>query len=246
MPDLTVSYPVPYTCQFASPELVHAFLHGERALETDPNWAAYGASSPQEYAHWALRACGVVCVKMAVEGLTGQRAGPAMDWVRAGLAADGYLTEQRPDRPVEKGWKHTALARLARDHGLHACLISELALSDLVAHIRADRVIIASVTSELGEDGPLTRRSGHLVLVTGVAIDGKGGAIEAVIVHNPSGRTPDLQANARIPTARFAQGFSGRGIVIGPGQGPHIAPPPEPGSSGSRLRRPGRPSSALP
>ncbi len=61
---LIAAYTPPSYCQFASPELVQAFINGERDLLSDPNWAEYGAESPEEYAHWALRACGVVCVKM--------------------------------------------------------------------------------------------------------------------------------------------------------------------------------------
>lgn len=216
MSDLTATTPVPYTCQFASPGLVRAFVRGEHPLADDPNWPGYGAASPEEYAHWARRSCGVVCVKMAVEALAGVEPRPVMDWVRAGLALDGYLTEIRPDRPersIEKGWKHAALAALAREHGLHAHLASGLTLAGLAAHLRAGRLVIASVSSELGEDGPITRRSGHLVLVFGVTL-GAGGQVESVILHNPSGRTPALQAGARIPAARFEQGFSGRGIVV--------------------------------
>ena len=116
MPDVTVPYGVPYICQFASPTLVKAFIDGERALESDPEWVAYGADSPEEYAHWAKRSCGVVCIKMAVDGLCGIDSGPVMAWVRAGLAVDGYLAEQRAERRVEIGWKHDALAQLAFIH----------------------------------------------------------------------------------------------------------------------------------
>ena len=66
-----VSYPIPYTCQFASPHLVADFLFDGRPLQSDPNWADYGVDSPTDYAHWAMRSCGVVCVKMVIEGLGG-------------------------------------------------------------------------------------------------------------------------------------------------------------------------------
>jgi hypothetical protein len=217
MPDLTVPYGVPYICQFASPALVKAFIDGERALESDPNWAAYGAESPAEYAHWALRACGVVCVKMAVDGLTGVESGPVMDWVRAGLALDGYLAEQRADRRVEIGWKHAALAQLAADRGCEAALVQHLTLDDLAAHVEAGKIVIASVSSEIGEGLPITRRNGHLVVVYGIALDGEG-EVEAVILHNPSGRTAALQAGARVPAGRFREAFSGRGIIVGAAQ----------------------------
>jgi len=213
-----ISFDVPYVCQFASPELVHDLVYGLRPLESDPSWALYGASTPQEYAHWALRACGVVCVKMTVEALTGTAPRPVMTWVREGLSINGYLTElrpDRPDRPIEKGWRHAALAELAARHGLDASLAQAMTPGDLLEHIQADRLVIASVSSELGEaEVPITRKSGHLVVILGVTL-AETGQIDTVVLHNPSGRTPGLQAEANIPAARFEQGFSGRGIVIG-------------------------------
>jgi hypothetical protein len=211
---LKVSRPIPYACQFASPELVWEFINKTRDLKTDPRWNEYGTASPEEYAHWAMRSCGVVCVKMAVEGLAGITPRPVMDWVREGLAIDGYLTEIRADRPVEIGWKHAALADLAKRHGLQTELAAHLTVDDAAAHLEADRLIIASVTSELGEDAPITRRNGHLIVVYGAALDSQGG-VESVFAHNPSGRRPELRAGASIPVGRFKEGFSGRGIVIG-------------------------------
>ncbi len=216
MPAVCVPYPIPYACQFASPDLVRAFVYEERPLESDPRWAEYGAASPADYAHWARRSCGVVCIKMAVEALTGCPPEPVMAWVRAGLAINGYLTElrpDRPDRPVEKGWKHAALAQLAADRGCPAEMVRGLSLDDLADHIRAGHLLVVSVTSELGEDGPITRQSGHLVVVIGVELDPSGRVI-TVIIHNPSGRSAAMQQAARIPADRFASGFSGRGIVI--------------------------------
>jgi hypothetical protein len=219
MHEIRVSYPVPYVCQFASPELVRAFVNEEQPLESDPRWKEYGAESAAEYAHWARRACGVVCVKMAVEALTGCPPQAIMEWVTAGLALDGYLTElrsDRPDRPIEKGWRHASLVRLAVERGCHAEMAAPLSLQELVQHIRADRLVIASVTSELGEEGPITRKSGHLVVVYGFEAREEMN-IAAVILHNPSGRSAAMQQSVRIPVARFLSGFSGRGIVIGAG-----------------------------
>jgi hypothetical protein len=177
MPDLLVSHAIPYHCQYASRELVRAFVNGGRTLESDPRWAAYGADTPEEYAHWAARSCGVVCVKMVADGLGGADSGTVMDWVRAGLAIDGYLAELRPDRsdkPVEKGWKHVALAHLLIEAGHDARLAAGMGLDEVAAHVRADRVIIASVSSELGESRPLTRRSGHLARRFAHGFSGRG------------------------------------------------------------------------
>jgi hypothetical protein len=216
VPVLTVSHRVPYTCQYASPGLVRAFIHEGRPLETDPRWADFGATDPAEYAHWARRSCGVVCIKMAVEALTDDPPRSVINWVQAGLDLGGYITRLRPDRPgerVELGWRHDTLVQLATGAGVEAGRMEGLTLADVVEHIRADRLLISSVTSELGEEGPLTRNSGHLVLVYGIETD-ESGKTTAIILHNPSGRTADLQAGARIPAARFEQAFSGRAIIL--------------------------------
>ncbi len=223
-----IPYNVPYVCQFASPDLVRELIGGQLPLEHDPRWQEYGADTPADYAHWSLRACGVVCLKMAVDALSGEPPRPVMAWVREGLALDGYLTEirpDRPDRPVEKGWKHAALVDLARAHGLWAEAATGLGLSAIIGHLAAGQLVIASVSSELGDSGPITRRSGHLVVVIGLHLDADQQAA-ALIIHNPSGRTPDLQAGAVIPAGRFLQAFSGRGIIIGTGQNTDTTPRP--------------------
>jgi hypothetical protein len=212
---ITVPYSISYACQFASPDLVREFVNRQRDLLTDPCWADYGASTPAEYAHWAMRSCGVVCVKMVVEGMMDLPPRTVMDWVNEGLSIDGYLTEIRRDRPVEVGWKHVALADLARAYGCSADLVSGISLDDIANHIRHNRTLILSVTSELGEDAPITRKNGHLIVVYGVVL-GDTGSVETLIAHNPSGRRSEMQAGAHIGAARFLEGFSGRGIVVGP------------------------------
>jgi len=152
---------------------------------------------------------------MAAEGITGCSSGTVMDWVKEGLSLNGYIANQRADRPAEVGWKHATLAQLAIEHGCQAKLAANLTIDDLQGHIRANRVVIASVSSELGEkDEPLTRNSGHLVVVYGMILSEEN-TVEAVILHNPSGRAMTLQASAEIAAGRFAAGFSGRGIVTG-------------------------------
>lgn len=213
-----VPYPVPYTCQFATPELVADFLFAGRPLDTDPNWPAYGVQSPEQYAHWAMRSCGVVCVKMVAEGLGAPQA-TVMDWIETGLALDGYLTDRRRERSVEIGWKHSALAELAQRGGFYAETMSGLGVANLVALIRKGHCFVASISSEIGEgaDTPITRRNGHLVVVHGFAEDADKN-VTHLVVHNPSGRSSELRADAHVPIARFAQAFSGRGIAIGPAQ----------------------------
>jgi hypothetical protein len=206
----TVSYVVPYVCQYASPHLVRALITGDYKLELDPEWHTFGAASPEDYAYWAPRACGIACVKMAIEALTHDLSQPMRAWVQAGLDIDGYLIRES----VEIGWKHAALAQLISDCGFYTELSQNLTAAQISDQIRADRIVIASVSPELGREGLITRTSGHLVVVFGIRLT-KEGEVSGVFIHNPSGHSPALQKNACIPVDRFTTAFSGRGITVG-------------------------------
>jgi len=201
---------VPYYAQVASPEWIPRILDDQIAAGEDPGWLAYGAVSTDEYAWWVPRACGMVCVKMVVEALGGPKL-KVMDWVRRGLDKKGYLIEQDAYGDwVEKGWVHSCMVDLIEEEGFKAHM-REANLEDIGIQVRHGRLVIASVSFEIGTDMPITRRGGHLVVVTGIqSVDGKLGA---VLVHNPSGRRENLRVNACIPAERFKQAFKGRIIV---------------------------------
>jgi len=117
VPKLFVTILHPYYAQIASPELAEAiFVQG-----LDPTRITLGrerAETPQEYAYWVERACGVACLKMCVEALGGPRAS-LIDWARRGLNHGGYLIHHAENGDAhEVGWVHSALANLAREVGL--------------------------------------------------------------------------------------------------------------------------------
>ena len=208
----TVSYPVPYAAQLASPELAYAFFAQGMNPALDPRWAESGAESPAEYAYWVDRACGIACVKMCVEALGGPQR-RLLDWVRDGLALDGYLVaEDENGQPVEKGWVHRALAELIQRAGFHA-QPRPAGEPELLAWLRQDQMVIASVSYEIGDNLPITRKGGHLVVLHGADLDADE-QVQAWIVHNPSGRHAETRTGARIPRERFAQAFSGRVILV--------------------------------
>jgi hypothetical protein len=76
-------YPVPYYAQVASLELAEAIFNQGMDPAQDPRWAESGADTPQEYAYWVERACGVACLKMCVEALGGP-VRSLVDWGRWG------------------------------------------------------------------------------------------------------------------------------------------------------------------
>lgn len=210
---IQLPYPVPYYGQVASPELAAAFFEHGRPLESDPRWAEFGASSAPAYAYWADRACGIACVKMCAEALGGP-VRPMMDWIQAGLDLDGYaVTTHENGEKEEIGWVHQCLSDLLAPYAARTWP-QAAALDEIVAHLAAGRLVIASVSYQIGTTQPVTRRGGHLVVVTGVERDADG--VRALVVSNPSGRTIHLRQNARIPADRFLAGYSGRIIVIEP------------------------------
>ncbi len=206
-------YPVPFAAQVASPDLAETIFSGQMRAEDDPNWAASGAETPQEYAYWTERACGVACVKMCVEALGGPQR-PLVDWAKAGVAAGGYLTELRADGSQnERGWLHSGLAGLIAAAGFYA-QPRPADLNEFPALLAAGRLLIASVSYQIGTALPVTKRGGHLTVISAAGL--RGEILAALEVYNPSGRGKALREAAVIPVDRFAAGYAGRIIVVGP------------------------------
>ncbi|HSL30296.1 MAG TPA: C39 family peptidase [Anaerolineales bacterium] len=210
---IRLPYHVPYYAQVASPELAEAiFVHGMDPAQ-DPRWAESGAESPQEYAYWVERACGVACLKMCVEA-GGGPVRSLVDWARLGQERGGYLVRQDAHGAMrEVGWVHNVLAEMARESGL-AAESHPASLEEIPVYLRQGRMVIASVSYEAGDDRlPITMQGGHLMVVVGAeCLDGRPCAF---YVNNPSGRRAELQAGARLSQERFAAAYSGRVIVIG-------------------------------
>jgi hypothetical protein len=211
---IRLPYPVPYYAQIASPELAESiFVNGMNPVH-DPRWAESGAETPQEYAYWVERACGVACLKMCVEAVGGPKR-PLVDWARLGLERGGYLIRhnQTDGSTHEVGWVHNALVEMAQEIGLTA-EASQANLDEIPEYLRQGQMVIASVSYEAGDDRlDITRQGGHLMVVIGAeCVDGHP---QAFYVNNPSGRRAELQAGARLQLKRFAAAYSGRIIAIG-------------------------------
>jgi hypothetical protein len=209
---IRLPYSVPYYAQVASPDLAALIFDGVILPEEDPRWAESGAQTPQEYAYWVDRGCGVVCVKMCIEALGGPHL-PLVEWARAGLKIDGYRIQHKPDGQVEEiGWIHKSLAALCNAAGLEAEARPAKPF-EIVSALRGGQMVIASVSHQIGTSAPVTKRGGHLVVVVGAEVQGEEPS--AFLLNNPSGRQPHLQAGARIEITRFLAGYTGRVITVG-------------------------------
>lgn len=201
-----VCLPVPYLSQWETPELVGEIISRRIDAADDPAWRSSGADSPEEYAYWSWRACGIACLRMALRHWQGS-APPMMELARDLLAAGAYV--RREDGGLD-GLIYAPFAARVRDRfGLHAQARPELPTGDIRSELRAGRLVMLSVHPSIRThlvDPP--SRGGHLVLAVGADP-------QAVTFHNPSGLYQDSQQYARVPWDRLGPFYAGRGVVLG-------------------------------
>jgi hypothetical protein len=207
---------LPYYPQFASPELIYSYIHEDFDGRDDPRWRDYGTEDIEEYLFWCSRACGIACFKMSLEALTTLPRLPTMiQLIRQGVALGGYIVHNEQGALVDLGWFYQPLVNLGENYGLHGHVCKTFTIDEICSYLATGSLVIASVSPEIGErdtDTPITKRGGHLVLVHGFEWSQQG--CKAFLVHNPSGRFPELQANAVIPVNLFSEAFAGRGLVF--------------------------------
>ncbi|WP_371516148.1 C39 family peptidase [Kitasatospora sp. NBC_01300] len=201
-----VVHEVPYHAQWESAELVRVIIDGQVDAAEDPRWGQSGAASPEEYAWWSWRLCGVACLRMALDHWWGL-APPALTLAGECVAAGAYVR----DGESLRGLIHTPFADYVRRRWGLAAQARELAPAELAAEVAGGRLVMVSVHPAIREPaGPApVRRGGHLVLVVG-ATD------TAVVIHNPSGFPGESQSFAHVPWRSFERFYAGRGIVLGP------------------------------
>jgi hypothetical protein len=224
LPDGEYAAPVrvPYVSQFATPALVADYIHGGLHGRDDPGWAAFGAPDPEVYTFWAHRACALACVKMAVDAFGS--APPQSLWAltQAGIDLGGYVVRDPAGNWVDMGWLYAGLVALAGNNGLAVRSMAYASVLDVCAAIRAGWLVAAAVTPDLGEPPGsafyrIRRYDGHFVLAFGFWW-GRGRATY-LRLHNPSGRSADMQADALIPARRFRAAFAHRYIAFRPKAG---------------------------
>jgi hypothetical protein len=214
--DYFAAHEVPYVSQFASPNLINAYIHENLHGRDDPNWQTFGAADADTYTFWAHRACAIACLKMAMDTSIDvpSTCEPRSMWqlVEEGVALGGYRTHNDAGQFVDEGWFYPPLVKLADRYSLQVQGMAYASLLDVCAAIYDGWLVMAAVTPDLGERGPLTRYDGHFVLVYG--FQWQSGRCVSLTLHNPSGRYPELQNAAIIPEARFGPAFAHRFIAL--------------------------------
>jgi len=208
---------VPYYAQFASPDRIYDYIHRAYDGTRDPRWREFGATEPGEYAFWAPRVCALACLKMAVEAFYPQRQPTLWQLVKEGLAAGGYRLRDERGRWIDEGWTVHAQLRLAARYGLRTEGRAYASPLTICRYILDGWLVAATVTPEIGERQPNRRGyGGHLVLVYG--FDWEDGRPARYVLHNPSGRVPELQAGAILPAEQFRASFARRLLAFRPAE----------------------------
>jgi hypothetical protein len=201
----TIIHPVPYYSQWESASLVPDFITGQLDAADDPLWQKSGADSPQEYAFWAPRMCGVACLRMALD-FWRHPVPPSVPLVRELCEIGAYVREG----DTVRGLIYEPFAERVRARwGLDAWSAPELSARRLPEIIASGHLALLSVhkTIRTPEVEPPSV-GGHLVLAVGASEEG-------VVLHNPSGLPGVSQESARVSWDRLERFYAGRGVILG-------------------------------
>jgi hypothetical protein len=195
---------IPYFAQWESAHLVAEFVNGTVLAVDDPAWASWGSETPEEYAFWAGRTCGVACLRMVLAHRDGSAPSPALI-TRECVGAGAYVVEGDGVR----GLIYAPFAEYVSTRwNLAATVHPHLTLPEVAAAVTSGRPVMISVHGSIRYPaGRPAGRGGHLVLVVGYVGD-------HFLVHNPSGLPGVSQEFFRMSAGELEGYFAGRGIVL--------------------------------
>ena len=179
------------------------------------DWKQLGFTSFADAEYWERSSCGVLCLKMAIDGVrqeSGQEPSPALiEYIKTGVTIGAYHDAT--------GWSHTGLVRLAKHFGVVAYRHERVSLQALHTAVQRKQLAIVSVRSGFEKKLSLKQKlqfwkrfGGHLALVVGS--EERNGIVTGLYVHHTSIR-PEYNWESRfIPTEVFKANFTGRCIFI--------------------------------
>lgn len=100
-------------------------------------WESMGFGGRKEAEYWQESSCGILCLRMALEGLGIVQDMPIVDLVRSGTGMGAYTHET--------DWSHDGLCRLAERFGAKAFSRGNLRPSDLKAYLDSGKLPIVSI-----------------------------------------------------------------------------------------------------
>ena len=199
-----IKHAVPYHSQWMSADLVPEFIAGARSAEDDPLWPKSGADTPDEYAFWAPRMCGVACLRMALEYWE-RPVSPPVPLVRDLVDAGAYVREG--DRV--KGLIYQPFADYVTGRwGLRVQAEPELPAARVRDFLTGGGLAMLSVHKTIRTLDPVPpSKGGHLVLAVGCDA-------ETLLIHNPSGLPGTSQEFAPVRWNALGRFYAGRGVTL--------------------------------
>ncbi len=178
-------------------------------------WQKLGFESFEDAQYWEKSSCGILCLKMAIDGLLSVEAKPLSpsiaEYIKKGVEIGAY------DDSV--GWSHNGLAQLAKEFGFSAESRESGGAVKLCEMLKQNFLPIVSIKWAFENYRSWKeiiffwkKFGGHLALVVG--FEEEEGRLKGFYVHHTS-ILPDYNWQAKfLPLERFEQGFTGRCIII--------------------------------
>jgi hypothetical protein len=170
-------------------------------------WHDLGFKSRDEAIYWQNSSCGILCLKMAIEGITGSEIDSISEIIQKGETLGAYSHAH--------GWSHQGLSNISRQYGIHGIVQEKMTHNDMVKFLDQGALPIVSIKWAFENKKTLKERfmfwkkdGGHLALVIGYEKD------KGFYVHHTSITEGFNWENKLIPFADFNQAFTGRGIIL--------------------------------
>lgn len=171
-------------------------------------WNELGFKSREDALYWQNSSCGVLCLKMAIEGLLVKEIDSISKIIEKGKEFSAYSHE--------RGWSHLGLIKLAKVYGVNAYRDEFLTEARLKKILNDGGLVVVSIkwafesTQDWRERVLFWRKKGgHLALVIGYEEE-KG------FIVNHTSISPGYNWERKlIPFRQFGWGFTGRGIILG-------------------------------
>jgi hypothetical protein len=179
-------------------------------------WKKLGFESFEDAQYWEKSSCGILCLKMAIDGFLLAKAEPLSpsiaEYIKKGIAIGAYKDSV--------GWSHDGLVRLAKEFGFSANRQNVSAV-ELRENLKRNCLSIISIKWAFEDYKSIKemlmfwkKSGGHLALVTGFEEEGKN--VKGFYVNHTSLLPQYNWQDKFVPLEKFMRGFTGRCIVIKP------------------------------
>ncbi len=170
-------------------------------------WKELGFKSFEDAEYWQNSSCGILCLKMGIEGILNDTIEPVSKIISKGESLNAYSHQS--------GWSHRGLATLAKSYGIEALVKEKVNNDDLIHFLNQGYLAIISTKWAFQGKRNLKEKllfwkknGGHLALVTGYEKN------SGFYVNHTSITEGYNWENKLISLKEFKHGFTGRCVVL--------------------------------